>query len=132
MSLEPHLQRFWHIKWIFQGEKLIRDRQFLREGLPRWFKYKCSDENSYLNNIKTCPASKNWDHLHLQSLTSKLENRNLPAMQETWNWSFGWEDPLEKGMATHASILAWRIPMDREAWWATIYEVTKIWTWLSN
>ena len=40
----------------------------------------------------------------------------------------GREDPLEKGMATHASILAWRIPMDREAWWATIYEVTKIWT----
>ena len=54
--------------------------------------------------------------------------KNLPAMQETWIQSLSWEDPLEKGMATHASILAWRIPMDREAWWATIYEVTKIWT----
>ena len=54
--------------------------------------------------------------------------KNLPAMQKTWIQSLGWEDPLEKGMATHGSILPWRIPMDREAWWATIYEVTKIWT----
>ena len=36
--------------------------------------------------------------------------KNLPAMQETWVQSLGWEDPLEKGMATHSSILAWRIP----------------------
>jgi len=34
----------------------------------------------------------------------------LPAMQETWVRSLGWEDPLEKGIATHSSILAWRIP----------------------
>ena len=34
--------------------------------------------------------------------------KNLPAMQETWVWSLGWEDPLEKGKATHSSILAWR------------------------
>ena len=36
--------------------------------------------------------------------------KNLPAMQKTWVQSLGWEDPLEKGMATHSSILAWRIP----------------------
>ena len=36
--------------------------------------------------------------------------KNLPAMQGTWVWSLGWEDPLEKGMATHSSILAWRNP----------------------
>ena len=35
--------------------------------------------------------------------------KNLPAMRETWVWSLGWEDPLEKEMATHFSILAWRI-----------------------
>ena len=40
--------------------------------------------------------------------------RNLPAMLETWVWSLGQEDPLEKGMATHASILAWRIPWAEE------------------
>ena len=36
--------------------------------------------------------------------------KNLPTMQETWVRSLGWKDPLEKGMATHSSILAWRIP----------------------
>ena len=36
--------------------------------------------------------------------------KNLPAMQETRVWSLGWEDPLEKEMATHSSILAWEIP----------------------
>ena len=40
----------------------------------------------------------------------------------------GWEDPLEEGMATHSSILAWRILMDREAWWATVHGVIKSWT----
>ena len=40
--------------------------------------------------------------------------KNLPAMWETWFWSLGWEDPLEKGMATQSSILAWRIPWTEE------------------
>ena len=40
--------------------------------------------------------------------------KNSPAMQETWVQSLGWEDPLEKGMATHPSILAWRIPWAEE------------------
>ena len=42
--------------------------------------------------------------------------KNLPAMQETPFRLLGQEDPLEKGMATHSSILAWRIPMDRGVW----------------
>ena len=50
---------------------------------------------------------------------------NIPAMQETWVRSLGWEDPLDEGMATHSSILAWRIPMDREAWWATVHGVAQ-------
>ena len=50
---------------------------------------------------------------------------NLPAMWETQVQSLGWEDPLEEGMATRSSILTWRIPMDRGAWWATVHEVTK-------
>ena len=40
--------------------------------------------------------------------------KHLPAMQETRVWSLGWEDPLEKEMATHSSILAWRIPWTEE------------------
>ena len=47
--------------------------------------------------------------------------KNLPAMQETCIRSPGWEAPLEEGMATLSSILAWRIPMDREIWWVTVY-----------
>ena len=44
----------------------------------------------------------------------------------------GWEDPLEKGMATHSSILVWRIPMDRGVWWATVHGVTESQTPLSD
>ena len=42
-----------------------------------------------------------------------------------WLRTLGWEDPLEEGMATHSSILAWRIPMDRGAWQTTVHGVTK-------
>ena len=42
-----------------------------------------------------------------------------------WVRSLGWEDPLEEGMATHSSILAWRISMDKGVWWATVHGVAK-------
>ena len=51
--------------------------------------------------------------------------KNLPAMQETWVQSLGQEDPLAKGVATHSSILAWRIPTDRRAWRAAVHGVTE-------
>ena len=51
--------------------------------------------------------------------------KNLPEMQETCVQSLGWEDPLEEGRATHSSILAWRIPMDRGVWWATVHGVAE-------
>ena len=44
--------------------------------------------------------------------------KNLPSKQETWVQSLGWEDPLEKGVATHSGILAWGIPMERGDWQA--------------
>ena len=47
-------------------------------------------------------------------------------MQETWVQPLGWEDPLEKGKATHSYILAWRFP------WATVHQVAKSQTWRSN
>ena len=58
--------------------------------------------------------------------------KNLPAMQETLVGSPGWEDPLEEGMATHSSILAWRIPRHRGAWQAIVHGVEKSHTGLSN
>ena len=55
--------------------------------------------------------------------------KNSPAMWETWIWSLGWEDPLEEGKATQSSILAYRILMDRGAWWATVHGVTNRHNW---
>ena len=51
--------------------------------------------------------------------------KNPPAMRDAWVRSLGWEDPLEEGTANHSSLLAWRIPMDRGAWRATVDGVTK-------
>ena len=67
------------------------------------------------------------------SLVAQLV-KNLPAMEETQVPSLGWEDPLEKGMATHSSILAWRIPWTEEpgAWQATVHGATRSRTQLSN
>ena len=50
---------------------------------------------------------------------------NLPATQQTQVRALGQEDPLEKGMATHSRILAWRIPMDRGAWWTAVHGVAQ-------
>ena len=44
--------------------------------------------------------------------------------KDMWVWSLSREDPLEEGMATHSTILAWRIPLDRGAWQAIVYQVT--------
>ena len=56
------------------------------------------------------------------SLVAQLV-KNLPAMQATWVWSLGWEDPLEKGTTTHSSILTWTIPWIQKDW---------CWCWNSN
>ena len=58
--------------------------------------------------------------------------KNPPATRETLVQSLGWEDPLEESMATHSGILAWRFPMDKGAWWATVHGVTKSRTQLSD
>ena len=54
--------------------------------------------------------------------------KNLPAVWKARVPSLGQEDSLEKGMATHSSILVWKIPMDREAWQAIVHGVAKSWT----
>ena len=58
--------------------------------------------------------------------------KNLPAIRDTWVSSLGWEDIREQSMTTQSSILAWRIPMDRGAWWATAHEVANSRTWLNT
>ena len=67
------------------------------------------------------PLQYSWVSLVAQLL------KNLPAMQETWVRTLGWEDPLEKGMATRSSVLA-----DAGNWRATISGITKSQAWLSD
>ena len=54
-----------------------------------------------------------------------MVKKNPLAMQEMWIWFLGWEDPLEEVMEIYSSIPAWRIPMDRRAWRATVHAVAK-------
>ena len=81
-----------------------------------------------------CPPGALLSQSVERKLTSLVTQtvKNLPAVQETWVLSLGGEDPLEKAMATHSSILAWKIPMDRGAWQATAHGVTKSLTRLSD
>ena len=72
------------------------------------------------------PLQYSWASLVAQTVN------NPPAMQETWIWSLGQEDPLEKEMATHSSIPTWEIPWPEEAWRATVHGVTKSQTQLSD
>ena len=65
------------------------------------------------------PLQHSWASLVAQMV------KNLPEMWETWVRSLGWEDPQEEDNATHSSIYAWRIPMDRGSWLATVHGVTK-------
>ena len=68
------------------------------------------------------PLQYSWASLVVQMV------KNLPALIETRVQSLGWEDPLEEGMATHSSILAWRILMNRGAWRAAVHWVTELGT----
>ena len=76
----------------------------------------------------SCKTSPDWKNT---SLVAQLE-KNLPEMQETRVRFLGWEDPLEKEMAIHSSILAWEIPWIRGAWRATAQRVAKSQRRLSN
>ena len=67
----------------------------------------------YFKYCVTCQNTANYLHIWTSLVAQTI--KNPPAMQETYVLSLGWEDPLEEGMATHSSILAWRILMDRGA-----------------
>ena len=49
----------------------------------------------------------------------------MQKMQKTWLRSLGQEDPLEEGMTAHPSVIAWKPPMDRTAWWATVHAISE-------
>ena len=111
----------------------------LTSVLPSWFEY--SDHLSIPSfwtqffSLECHPLiSKLLKHSYSENWASPVAQlvKNLPTMKETWVQCLGWEDPLEKGKSTHSSILAWRIPMGKEAWWAAVHGVTKNRTWLRD
>ena len=75
-------------------------------------------EKSFHNKLLLCI------NITMQSNMAQMV-KNLPIMQETQVRSLSWEDPPEKGMATHSSILAWENPIERGAWQATVHGVIK-------
>ena len=120
-----------NLKWVFLKNPSLISKQFVGwksdcpkvrviSPAPILHAFLCSSVDQ---DIPLCPLSfiqsrlsclfilflLSTSHFCRASLVAQLV-KNLPAMQETWLWSLGQEDPLEKGMATHSSILAWRIP----------------------
>ena len=77
------------------------------------------------------PYSNCWAFDGLSYLVAQMV-KNLPAMQETRVWSLSQEDPLEKEMTTHSSIVAWRIPWTEEPGGLQSMGVTESRTWLSH
>ena len=97
--------------WAFPGVTLV---MYMTCG--------CSDVCilSFSNNLTFLPVCTTWTSLVAQTV------KNPPAMPEMQVWSLAREDPLEEEMATHSSILAWRVPMDRGAWQATVQSQTRL------
>ena len=83
-----------------------------------------------LRGLKVCFVF-NWNRVDMGFPSGSDGEKNLPAMHKTQAWSLCWEDPLEKEMATHSSILAWRIPWTEEPGGYSPW-VTKSWTRLND
>ena len=103
-------------------------------GLPMTIESACNaGDPSSIPESGSCPGEGIGSPLQYSwaSLVAQMV-KNQPAMLEIWVQSLGWEDLLEEGMATYSNILAWRIPMDRRAQWATVHEAAKSRTQVSD
>ena len=101
--------------------------------LKSWCESKESgSENKLQCSEMSSPSHQKLTYCYWTKYVSLLASQVVLPMQESQIWSLGCEDPLEKGMATRSSILAWKNLMDRAAWWATVHEVVKSWTWLND
>ena len=78
--------------------------------------YSAINTNQYLTYVTTWVNDAQKIYIWASLVASLILVKNLPAMQETWVQSLGWEDPLEKGKATHSSIMSWKIPWTESPW----------------
>ena len=83
------------------------------------------DEAGFVDSISTPAFNSNWNPLGFPGGANGKESACQCRKHKRQVPSQGWEDPLEEGMATHSSILAWRIPTDRGAWRATVHRIAK-------
>ena len=94
----------WSIPWTEEPGRL-QSMESQELGMTEWHVCMRAHARSHTHT---------HTHTHREaSLVAQTVN-NPAAMQDTWVWTLGWEDPLEEGMATHSSVLAWRIPWTEE------------------
>ena len=99
-----------------------------RDGGAWWAAvYGVAQSRTRLKRLSSSSSSSMEFLVKRTTATLRLSGKEsaVQELQETQVQSLGWEDPLEKEMETHSSILAWRIPMDRGVWQATVHRVTK-------
>ena len=115
---------FFNLSWML-GDNVASYGQHCGLRYCLFHMYLCCEKRALVFHIVDSPihvATKN------EGFPGSSVVKNPPALQEpqeTQVRSLGWEDPLEEEMATHFSILAWKNPMDRGAWWATVHGVVK-------
>ena len=126
-KLGVHMQKsktgplpYTQIEVILKWAKNLNVRPKTLKHLKEHIREKLFDFGLINDYLSITPNT--WSSLAAQTV------KNLPAMQETGVQSLVQKDALE----THSSTLAWKNPMDRGAWWATVHGVTKSWTWLSD
>ena len=96
MILMSHFEMKFLFLWLHQEATRKQNKTHIRF----WKEHRARSQDICFKSCSSCFFSGSPDG----------SDGNLPAMQETWIQSLGWEDPLEKGMAAHSSSLAWRIP----------------------
>ena len=103
----PEVQETWI--WSLGQEDPLEKGMATHSNIPAW-RTPWTEEPGGLESMGSQKVRHNWaTELNWTELVAQMV-KNLPAMRETQVWSLGWEDLLEKGMAAHSNILAWRIP----------------------
>ena len=131
---QTQLSDWTELKLLFYLASLVAQTEKAMAPIPVLFAWKITwmEELGRLQSMGSHRVGHDWSDLAAAVAAVVQMVKNPPAMREIWIQSLGWKYPLEKEMATPSSILTWRIPTDRRAWWATLHGVTNSQTWLSD